>query len=278
MNLSDFRFARRLTDGEGWGFLPKDFGRLLSLTPGGSLVAEMDGKRAGMLTTLCTPRRCWIGNVVVSPDHQGRGIGRQLVLRALTFAESRGRGTVGLLSLASAVGFYERLGFLTGRRRTGFGGRVRHAGPLPPSGRIVPMDGALLPRVAALDALATGDDRSSLLGRLLRDFGKWSLVCLEGRTVQGYIIGKPGTTGMDIGPWLARKGQHRAAEALFLRLVSGWARPVEVAVPSQNAWARSFLEGLGLEKTQSYVEMHRGPPLPKSGTVEALAMAGLEKG
>jgi aralkylamine N-acetyltransferase len=52
-------------------------------------------------------------DVIVRPDRQGRGIGRQLVEAALDRCHHDGRRLIALVSTPSAVGFFRAMGFTT---------------------------------------------------------------------------------------------------------------------------------------------------------------------
>lgn len=80
-------------------FVPRDF-----------LVAELDGRVAGTLsTTAWTPDVLELGTVI--SDAPGRGVGRQLVQAGLARAEAEERGWA--VVLTRLPGFFSRLGFRT---------------------------------------------------------------------------------------------------------------------------------------------------------------------
>ncbi|HET7698629.1 MAG TPA: GNAT family N-acetyltransferase [Vicinamibacterales bacterium] len=73
-------------------------------------VAEEDGAVVGMCALEDRGDRCNLEHVWVEPARHGRGVGRALVLHALTEARRRSVSAVELLSDPFASGFYERLG------------------------------------------------------------------------------------------------------------------------------------------------------------------------
>ena len=271
-------FALEMTSREGWGFVRKDLARLLALTPGGSFIACLRGRRVGILTTIRHRESCWIGNVVVAPAFRQKGIGRRLVLAALEHAGALGLKRVGLISRAGTVGFYETLGFARGPRMIGMGGTPALPAAFTPKRGIVPVSRELLGQVIRLDAECTCDDRGPMLASFVRDFGRYFLVHLYGGEADGFIVGKPGARGMDIGPWICKKGDRKAAEALFVALVSKWRGPVEIYMPERERWALGLLEDAGLKKGNNFVEMTIGGRRRLSEKIQALAPAGLEKG
>ena len=277
MASSDFGWAVELTGREGWGFVRRDFARILEHTPQGSFVALRGGRRVGMLTTFCHGRTCWIGNVVVEGRLRGEGIGRELVRAALMFAAQSSRKRVALLSREKTTGFYGALGFRRGARYIGLSGMPGDAAPADPN--VVGIDARLLSEVLVLDREGSGEERRRLLQKLARDFERHFLVYTEKGRALGFIVGKPGRDMVDVGPWMCVRGRPAAGEALFRALASGAKKRLEAYVPARNLCARRFLEGLGLKQAGRFIEMHRGPKgRPRSEMVEMLAVAGLEKG
>lgn len=278
MVRSDMDFAKRITDIEGWGFERGDFQRLLTLTPRGSFIACAAGRRVGLLTTVCQGDTCWIGNVVVAPPLRGTGIGRKLVVASMEYYRGRGIRKIGLISRANTVHFYEGLGFSKGQHITGLGGVPKRPRAFRPVKGVVPISKGLLPDVIHLDEEAGGVDRGRMLTSFSRDFQNHFFVSVEHGEVEGFIVGKPGTTGLDVGPWICAGDSRRAVRELFLALVAQWRGPVEIYVPRQKGWAISFLRRAGLERVNHFYEMTRGWRRLPSRKAEVLAPAGLEKG
>lgn len=278
MGPGDVDFALQLTAREGWGFVRKDFSRLLALTPGGSHIALVNGRRVGILTTIRHRESCWIGNVVVAPSFRRSGIGRRLVIAALEHAGTLGIRRVGLISRAGTVGFYYALGFSKGPRIIGMGGIPALTADMGPDEEIIPVSRELLPEVIRLDKECACDDRGPMLASFMRDFGRHFLVHLKKGEVDGFIVGKPGAQRLEIGPWTISRGDRKAAGALFAALVSKRPGPVEVYIPEGERWALGFLEASGLKKENRFVEMIIGGRRKRSEKVQALAPAGLEKG
>lgn len=82
------------------------------------LLAEVDGKVAGMLTLshylVPTGLKMWIEDVVVDEAMRGRSLGRKLVERAVEYARTLGPGTLMLTSRPSreaANALYRSCGF-----------------------------------------------------------------------------------------------------------------------------------------------------------------------
>jgi len=285
MRRSDIHFAVRLTDEMGWGFLPGDFRRILSLSPGGSFIATLEKERIGVTTTLGHRRSSWIGSVIVVPKYRKMGVGLALVKKALDFSASAGKKTVGLISMPGTVDFYRPLGFRPRGRLTGVRGRISLK-PFPSenaispclSENVTPVTPALLRKVLAIDRAAFGDDRSSLLRRLARDRTIGFMAFAERGNVIGYIVCKRGVKACEVGPWVCEAGRNDAASALLFSLASQCRGLMEFYIPESEPWARELVKRAGLRPFQQYVEMERGKGRKASKKFVVLAPAGLEKG
>jgi ribosomal protein S18 acetylase RimI-like enzyme len=80
---------------------------------GGIQLVEIEGYPVGMLQLSESDELLEIGEVQVHPDHQGAGIGTQLLLDVIGRARERNKDVVlstGLMNLGAAR-LYERLGF-----------------------------------------------------------------------------------------------------------------------------------------------------------------------
>jgi len=93
---------------------------LYATCPEGFFVAELNGEIVGFLA--CNPRwrgpddrpTCEIHEIVVSPQHRHKGVGRRLMDRALALGERRGCPTATLWvgrRNSRALAWYKKLGF-----------------------------------------------------------------------------------------------------------------------------------------------------------------------
>lgn len=86
---------------------------------------HQDGVLVALIEMVPHPDHLWIENVAVSPDHQGRGLGRALIGHAETVARALGTPELRLLTNAAfAVNlrFYLAMGFAEERREPFRGG------------------------------------------------------------------------------------------------------------------------------------------------------------
>jgi GNAT superfamily N-acetyltransferase len=79
---------------------------------GGAFLAEASGEPVGFALAWPEGRNAVkLGDLYVSPQHRGKGLGRALVHAVAKFARSRGSAHVHLTANLEALSFYERLPF-----------------------------------------------------------------------------------------------------------------------------------------------------------------------
>ena len=228
---SDFRSIVELTNQEDWGFGLPDLERMKALQPKGCLVATVSGGTIGFTTAIAYGRDVgWIGNVVVSKQHRGAGIGSSLVQTGINHLLRVRVKKIGLLSYPENVAMYERLGFDT----TGSFDRLSVSHGTEDStegiGRIP------LRQILSLDKRAFEADRSKLLRRLYREFPKrWSWVTnIDG--ISGYSLVKQYQDSSEIGPLICEDMNQESIGKLLsssVALTDKW--PLEMTVPESNS-------------------------------------------
>ena len=111
---SDFPSIIELTNEEEWGFGTSDLRRMKALQPKGCFVATVSGIPVGLTTTAAYGRRVgWIGNVVVSKQHRGAGIGSSLVQSGIRHLLRMRVRKIGLFAYPENEAMYKRLEFET---------------------------------------------------------------------------------------------------------------------------------------------------------------------
>ena len=83
---SDLEFAKSLTDAEEWGNSLEDWQRLLRISI--PLLAYEDKELLGVTTAFDYGNLGMIGNVVVSSNSRGKGVGQALLKEAMKKLES----------------------------------------------------------------------------------------------------------------------------------------------------------------------------------------------
>ena len=94
-------------------------GRLARAMAGSDfVVSARDGERLVGLASVISDgaMNAYVPYLVVHPEYQGRGLGREFMARVLEHCQSLPR--TALIAYAPAVPFYERCGFCPGRGKT----------------------------------------------------------------------------------------------------------------------------------------------------------------
>ncbi|TLZ67865.1 MAG: GNAT family N-acetyltransferase [Methanobacteriota archaeon] len=271
----DVAAAIALTDLENWGYTRADFLRLLSLSPEGCFVAELNGRVVGVLTTTSYGGLAFLGAVIVSPELRGKGVGKAMMLVALDHLRSTGVRTVRLNAYLNAIPFYERLGFQreyevvrwTGTAETGRNRSVR------------PVRFEDLNNLARFDETSFGANRRPLLDRLAEEVPSTFLIAEHRGSIRGYLVGNPSGDACEIGPWVVAPASGPIAEDLFRGLVAA-AGTDEVAFsgPTRNEALLAFVRDQGFGEVFRALRMRWGADEFAGDPRGIWALGGLEKG
>jgi GNAT superfamily N-acetyltransferase len=257
----DISAAHKLSVAVRWPHRTEDWRFMFAA--GCGFVAEDNGAVIG--TALCWKfgaERGTLGLVIVSPDEQGRGIGRKLM--ELVLEELGGRITF-LHATPAGQPLYEKLGFAA------CGKLDQHQGPIgdvaaiaPPAGeRLRPLTAADTPTLIDLASRASGFDRSVTLPALL-EFSQGVVLERDGE-VLGFSLFRPFGRGYVIGPVVAHA--EDAQDGLRARaLISWWLAQhagdfVRIDVPGGTG-INDWLVGVGMAHVDSVVKMVRNAPAP----------------
>jgi len=271
---SDFDFALDLANQEHWEYDLVDLERLFRLFPGGSLVAEHSGAKAGWVLVSFYGILAWIGSLVVRDNLRGKGIGAALLDHAVGYARERGARTVGLYSYSQSAAFYEKEGF---RRDSDFeqvegtGRQSRLKAPIQHPRSI--------DEVAEFDERYFHGNRKPLLEALHREFPVL-LILRKETDVLGYIAGKSFTDGTaEIGPWVCDAKHFEEAEKLFASELNQLeSKRVSLTISSQNVEVHHMVGEHGFRVKQKVVRMFLGNVADLPLVDGVYAAAGLDVG
>ncbi|MBP0588198.1 GNAT family N-acetyltransferase [Paraburkholderia sp. LEh10] len=208
---------------------------------------------------------CWaygtsgasLGMVIVAPDQQGRGIGRELMERLL---EALGGRITVLHATPAGQPLYEKLGFKA------IGTINQHQAAdfrVPPitlaSGeRLRALQAADTPRLIELASRAGGLDRSVLLPALLGIADGVALI--RDDELSGFALLRPFGRGHAIGPVVALNRHEeslRHAQALIAHCLAANAGAfIRIDTPGDSGLTR-WLDELGLKRVDTVVKMAR---------------------
>ena len=202
-----------------------------------------------------------LGMVIVAPEQQGRGIGRDLMTRTM---DALGERTTFLNATPAGQPLYEKFGFKaigSIHQHQGTGGAHPPAVQLAPGERIRPLGARDPGRLSALMNRAAGYDRTQVLGALL-NVAEGVVLDRDGEPV-GFALMRRFGRGHVIGPLVAP--HIEGAQALISHLVgSNEGKFVRIDVDG-NSGLSDWLDGLGLQQVDAVVTMVRGAaPQPES--------------
>ena len=249
----DIDFAVAQTTREGWDNTVSMFRVSLSHDPEGCFVAEVAGKRVGMITTTRYVRSAWVGNLIVAPHYRRRRIGERLVEHAIGQLEARGIRTLWLEADPMGVDLYRRLGFIDQFESPRFQKKPPHTAS---RGRTECLRASDLDAARALDALCFGDDRGRLLG-VLTGIARAAYCVRANRRVVGFALALPSVAGVRLGPCVV--DDPSAAGQLIDSILADFSdRLIITAVPGFNKTAMQLLESRGFVRGPSSLRMLRG--------------------
>jgi predicted N-acetyltransferase YhbS len=251
MTQNDLAAAHALSQEVHWQHRLEDwdFGYRLGL----GFVAERDGAVLG--TGLCWKqgeRHASLGMIIVSPQQQGQGIGRELMTRIL--GELGDRCTL-LHATAAGQPLYERLGFAPTGTVHQHQGKLLAVAPvtLADGERIRPAVPGDIAELGDLASRATGMERGAVVTRLL-DLAE-CVVLERGGEAIGFSAMRPFGRGHAIGPVVAPDGNRAKA------LIAHWSQAYAGAFVRVDVTGASglgaWLPELGLAEAGSCVAMAR---------------------
>ncbi len=254
MEQADLPAAHQLSQALRWPHRREDW--QLVYTLGSGFIAERGGQPIGTAM-------CWgqgndygsLGMVIVSPEAQGKGIGRELMHRVL---EELGDRNILLFATPSGQPLYEKLGFKAiGQVHQHQGTIVQPELVAPPSGeRIRPIGVNDRTRLIELAARASGMPRATLLNELLTV--SEGVVLDSYGEINGFALMRRFGHGYAIGPVVAPDAERAKA------MISYWVGArvdsfVRIDVHDSGELS-PWLNALGLVQVDTVVTMVRGEP------------------
>lgn len=258
MTCEDIAAGMELVRAAGWNQTEADWKRFLEAGRPGCFVAEVEREVSGTVATIIyDDELAWIGMVLVSPRHRGRGIGTNLLKLALEHLDSHGPLTIKLDATPLGKPIYERCGFVPECEMERW---MRTSIPLSPPGHRAAVQGeadAGLEDIVAMDRDAFGANRSALLRSLHRDASEFTAAIWKEGTLAGYVLGRHGSQADQLGPWIAQD-QNIARELLQRFLSHSTCEHVIADCLKSNSSALELLRSEGFEFSRPLTRMVRG--------------------
>ena len=257
MTMKDIPGGVRLNTLAGWNQTEADWSCFLRASPHGCFVMEDGAVVVGTVATLpFEDRFAWISMVLVDPDYRNRGIGSELLRRAIEHLDDAGIPTLKLDATPLGKPLYEKLGFVSEFEIERWNLRRKVEENVGASAEIAPA--AQLKEVLAFDRQIFGADRSNLLGFLAERGPALTLAVVRGTQVQGYAFGRRGLFADHLGPWMASDPDTaRIMLTDFLRRSSR--DTVIVDALQANKVAGESLRDYGFTIARPLTRMCRGP-------------------
>lgn len=258
MTPADLAIAIEWAAAEGWNPGLDDAPAFLAVDPSGFFIGEVDGEPAGVVSAVRYGETFgFLGFFIVQPAVRGRGYGRALFERALTYLSGR---TIGLDGVTAQQANYARSGFTFIRRNVRYGG-VANAREVADTHIVELRDGrpaGLAGAVIAYDRGIFLAPRDAFLRAWLRPPGRRTVVYIAENAVLGYGCIRTCREGYKVGPLFADSADiaERLFGALTGRLMGAL---VFLDLPETNVAARELAERHGMTPAFETARMYRGP-------------------
>lgn len=265
MARADVPSGMKLTELAGWNQTTADWEHFLNASPQGCFVAESEGQVCGTVTTtIYEGRLAWVGMVLVAPENRGKGIGTQLLNRAIEYLDAVGVVTIKLDATPNGQPLYEKLGFVTEYEIDRWA-LSSHSQPLKPDSTSVLQisESGELKEVLKLDEIlkvdrdAFGADRSALLRTLHCDAPEFTAALYHEGSLAGYTLGRHGSLADHLGPWMARD-EAAAHQLLAAFLTRSTREMIFVDCLKSSPFASRLLQSAGFEFSRPLTRMFRG--------------------
>jgi ribosomal protein S18 acetylase RimI-like enzyme len=244
MHPDDLPFAAECTVNVGWARASESlvsFESFYQYDPQGCLIALLGDTPVGICIATLYGLSGFIGELIVSAEARGKGIGAALLQYGVSYLHDHGARTVYLDGVVPAIPLYERNGFRKICRSLRFSGRME--GGEHPSVR--PMQQADLPAVYRLDQEAFGANRGYYIKRRLELFPHFCKVMVEDGQLTGFITANGRDDLVSVGPWIVKDNSNEALWLLKSVVREVGDVPINLSILENNQKAVERMYGLG---------------------------------
>ena len=258
MTADDIPAGVRLKEIAGWNQTETDWQRFLNASPQGCLVAEVNEKVCGTVTTIVFENRfAWVGMVLVDPDFRSRGIGTALLEQAVQYLDNLKIPTIKLDATPQGKPLYEKLGFVSEYEIERWTLRRAFPADIKPPDWTALLPSELSREILEIDREVFGADRSSLLKSLHNEAPEFTILAWADGFVQGYALGRRGAFADHLGPWMSKTSA--AAQQLLESFVTRSARDTMIIDRMKaNRIAEELLQQSGFSYARTLTRMYRG--------------------
>ncbi|MHA1369201.1 MAG: GNAT family N-acetyltransferase [Promethearchaeota archaeon] len=280
MTRSDIDALMSLKNEAGWNQLKQDWYRFMQLEPDGCFVAVRDDKIIGsVITTRYDEDLGWIGMLIVRSEDRQAGIGSRLLSQAINYLYER-CNTIQLDATPIGKQLYLRRGFeqCSIIYRFSIRGLSSHlASSNNTSIQVIRACKDHVEKIIDLDQELTGIKRKRILKALLLDNIEYSLVASVQDQIRGYISGRPGHVGFQIGPCIAR--EFTLASRLICELIKNTRESRYLLdIHAKNDEIINFVRNIGGSKQREFYRMFLGSKFILPRIKHEFLIMGPEKG
>ena len=260
-----------------WNQNAEDWRLMLEFGRGYGLTLSEGTLAASTLTLPYGREFAWVSMVLVLPEHRRHGFATQLLRRALDDLALEERlpvldATPAGREVYRLEGFHDTWGF----RRVALNDSWRETAESPGGLRVRALQALDWPRIAAIDRVAFGADRESLLRALAMRLPDAALVAERAGELSGYLLGRDGREARQLGPLVAQDAP--SARALLAAALARVEPPIYLDLAEREEDLRAWLERGGFVFQRPFTRMVRGDSGAPGNTALVVCPAGPELG
>ncbi|NIO36267.1 GNAT family N-acetyltransferase [Candidatus Bathyarchaeota archaeon] len=278
----DIDFAHRMNLEEGWNNTRADIKRMFNYEPEGCFIAEISGKAAGHVFSVGYGRLGWIGFLIVREKLRKKGIGTQLMRKAVEYLSAFEIKSIRLEAERRAAELYRRLGFVDEYYSLRFEGVSERMSITPNRSncRVVPLEWERVEELAEFDSQYFGANRIKVLTALYQDDPQYCFISHNQSGIAGYIICRQAETGYRVGPWVCDPKNEMVALELLMTCVNRveHGQKLYIGVPAVNEAAMNIVQNLNFQQYSKSIRMVLGQEIKNEHVNGVFAIGGPEKG
>lgn len=258
LTSSDLPFAEALSRNAGWNQTDADWKRFQLAEPLGCFIAEWDHTPVGTITTTrYAGGLAWIGMLLVQPEHQGRGIGTQLLDHAIAYLRQMKATCIKLDATPAGQPIYEGRGFKPEwSLQRWMANPARLSFPFPGHRTRFWRDADIEP-MRQLDAEAFGTCRWAMLRRMEGNSTHWLVNAVPKGRLNGIGMARRGARAHYLGPIVA--GNLSSAAGLVKALLQSLGKQrVFWDIPDHQEMTIELARQLGFHPQRTLVRMFLG--------------------
>ncbi|TFH00783.1 MAG: GNAT family N-acetyltransferase, partial [Candidatus Thorarchaeota archaeon] len=187
----------------------------------------------------------FIGNLIVRNIYRGQNYGRTLMKIAMKHLLDSGTKSLLLDGVPKAVSLYEQLGFRKIAKS------LRLASVLTGQSseyvrQMIPDD---IDRISVSDTSHFGGDRKKFLQMRFSSFPEYCKILEIDEEIQGFIMGRSGSTSIRVGPWVMNNHSPKSENLLIALAESASGITLKIGVLESNNEALILLKKNGFKET-----------------------------